>query len=64
MVYLLVSIMSALAIALNVYVDTASFWVAFAAYALTGTLVLSSVLFAAFINMRGDFSTTDADTGN
>jgi hypothetical protein len=62
MVYLLVSIVSALAIALNVYVETTSFWAAFAAYSLTGTLVLSSVLVAAFINMRADF-TQDVETG-
>ncbi|MEO9826463.1 MAG: hypothetical protein ABJF50_18835 [Paracoccaceae bacterium] len=52
--YLAVSIMSAFAIAFSVYVETSSFWIAFAAYSLTGTLVLSTVLFAAFVNMRSE----------
>ena len=63
MVYLVVSIMSAFAIALSVYADTSSFWLAFAAYSLTGTLVLSSVLLAAFVNMLGeDTPADDAET--
>lgn len=60
--YLVVSIMSAFAIALSVYVETSSFWISFAAYSLTGTLVLSSVLFAAFLNVRNEDAPNDAET--
>lgn len=54
MVYLLVSIISAMAIALSVYAETGSFLLAFAAYSLTGTLVLTSVLVSAFFDMRAE----------
>ncbi|NNE89504.1 MAG: hypothetical protein HKN27_15655 [Silicimonas sp.] len=60
MVYLVVSIISAMAIALSVYVETSSFWLAFAAYSLTGTLVLSSVLVSAFFAIRAE----DEDAAN
>lgn len=60
MVYLLVSIISALAMAVSVYADTMSFYLAFAAYSLTGTLVLTSVLVSAALNMRDETHSDDA----
>lgn len=54
MVYLLVSIISAMAIAISVYAETSSLLLAFVAYSLTGTLVLSSVLVSAFFEMRAE----------
>lgn len=61
MVYLVVSIVSAMAIAVSVYVETSSFLLAFAAYSLTGTLVLSSVLLSAFFEVRADDGKDEAE---
>jgi hypothetical protein len=60
MVYLLVSIFSAFAIGISVYAETSSFLLAFAAYSLTGTLVLSSVLVSAFFDIRAEDKAADA----
>ena len=54
MVYLLVSVVSAMAIAITVYAQTSSILLAFAAYSLTGTLVLSTVLLSAFFDQRAE----------
>lgn len=54
MVYLLVSVVSAMAIAITVYAETSSFLLAFVAYSITGTLVLSSVLLSAFCDLRAE----------
>lgn len=61
MVYLVVSIVSAFAIALTVYSETLSFLMAFAAYSLTGTLVLSSVLLSAFMSRDVENDLPDAN---
>ena len=59
--YLLVCILSAAAMAYSVFLETASLWLAFAAYSLTGTLVLFSVLADEMIATRASdqFNTTD-----
>ena len=59
MVYLLVSVVSAMAIAISVYAQTSSFLLAFAAYSLTGTLVLSTVLLSAFLDHRAETKVED-----
>ena len=46
MIYLIVSFFAALAVAIMVYAETASFGFAFLAYSLTGTLVMITALLA------------------
>lgn len=46
MIYLIVSFFAALAVAISVYIETASFGFAFLAYSLTGTLVMITALLA------------------
>ena len=54
MVYLLVSVVSAMAISISVYAETSSFLLAFVAYTVTGTLVLGTVLLSAFFDQRAE----------
>lgn len=54
MVYLVVSIVSAFAVAFSVYAETSSFLLSFAAYSLTGTLVLSTILIAGYLDIRAE----------
>lgn len=54
MVYLVVSIVSAFAIALSVYAETSSFLLSFAAYSLTGTIVLTTILISGFLDIRSE----------
>lgn len=59
--YLLVCIASAAAMSYSVFIETASIWLAFAAYSLTGTLVLFSILAVEMIASRtsDQFNTTE-----
>ena len=50
----MVSIVSAMTIAITVYGETSSFLLAFVAYSITGTLVLTSVLVSAFFELRAE----------
>lgn len=59
--YLLVSIISAFAIAISVYAETSSILLSLIAYSLTGTVVLSTVLVSGYFDMRADDS--DEATG-
>ncbi len=54
MVYLVVSIVSAFTIALSVYAETSSLLLSFTAYSVTGTLVLSTILFSGYLDIRAE----------
>lgn len=54
MFHLVISIMSALTVALFAYAETSSLLLAFAAYSLTGTISLSTALLSGFLDMRAE----------
>lgn len=54
MAHIIISFFAALAVAISVYVETASFGYAFLAYSAAGSLVLLSAIFASLVFRRED----------